>query len=224
MNPVKKVVGFLQYLVDSVDNWIYTCILGYSLMGLGDIRKRYGCIKCPDSKNCNLFLPYYEEFYDAIEQRCGHQFAQGIVECRDLKGPAMIGRPTEDSMLPTFRDGDLSISLPFSTFSMLKWELRVGDIIAYSYIEFKEGRWEFFNDIVLHRIIKVNDDGTFIVKGDNNDGPDVFEDGSHIPVKAKYIHYVNIGRIRDNEITFWDDERTLEAVRIHDVKMEDGEG
>jgi len=67
-----------------------------------------------------------------------------------------------NSMVPTFYRGDILLLMGMDT-----KDLKIGDIIVFSVPSHKIP--------VVHRIIKINDDGTFQTKGDANAGQLSFE-------------------------------------------------
>jgi signal peptidase len=76
-----------------------------------------------------------------------------------------------NSMVPTFHKGDLLVLVGVSPN-----QLQVGDIIVFSP---KEGATP-----IVHRIIKINEDGTFQTKGDANTQQLPFEKS----IKPEQIH------------------------------------
>ncbi len=76
-----------------------------------------------------------------------------------------------NSMVPTFHKGDILVLVGVSP-----EELKVGDIIVFSPSERATP--------VVHRIIKINDDGTFQTKGDANNQQLPFEKR----IKPEQIH------------------------------------
>jgi signal peptidase I len=70
---------------------------------------------------------------------------------------SIVVAPT-DSMQPTFMGGErLRIErTPFD-------QLRAGDIVVY----YRDGM------LIVHRLVAMRSDGSWTVKGDHNDGPDV---------------------------------------------------
>ena len=64
-----------------------------------------------------------------------------------------------------FNAGDLLICDAVSDEDRIGAEYEVGDVVCFPYDIDDDG----YNDYVTHRIYKVNDDGTYQTKGDNND-------------------------------------------------------
>jgi signal peptidase len=92
-----------------------------------------------------------------------------------------------DSMIPVFYKGDILL-----LHGMEKGALKVGDIIVYSV----EGR----SVPIVHRIVKLNPDGSYQTKGDDNSGQLDFE--YHVPYErvhgkvvliVPYMGWVKIG-------------------------------
>ncbi|HAP75405.1 MAG TPA: signal peptidase I [Acidimicrobiaceae bacterium] len=76
-------------------------------------------------------------------------------------GAASYVRVTGNSMYPTLRHGDLVLLSRDDHYT-------VGDVVAY--------RSALLDGVVvIHRIIRVNTDGTLVTQGDNNDFVDDFE-------------------------------------------------
>lgn len=74
-----------------------------------------------------------------------------------------------DSMEPTFYKGDM-------LFVIGDYNYKLNDIIVYDVVERKYP--------IIHRIIKINENGTFETKGDHNSGQLSFE----LNVKEEQIH------------------------------------
>lgn len=66
-----------------------------------------------------------------------------------------------DSMLPTYRDGDLVVI-------SLQADYDVGDVVGYLIPPGEVGAGQ----LVVHRVAAVEPDGGFVIRGDNNDLPD----------------------------------------------------
>lgn len=81
--------------------------------------------------------------------------------------------PTE-SMVPTIQPGTLCLQ------STDTKNLQIGDIVTYVRLN-EDGSMP--NTTVTHRIVGVNDDGTYILKGDNNQTADT------LPVSNGQIAY-----------------------------------
>ena len=91
-----------------------------------------------------------------------------------------------NSMQPNINRGDAVI------YNKNYNELKVGDIIVFS-IE---------NKIVVHRIYKINENGTFITKGDNNESIDnwVVEEANVIGIVKGYIPYIGYPAVKLSEL------------------------
>ena len=64
-----------------------------------------------------------------------------------------------------FDKGDLLICDAITTENRIGAKYKKGDVVTFKYDINKDG----FNDFITHRIYKVNKDGSYLTKGDNND-------------------------------------------------------
>lgn len=78
-----------------------------------------------------------------------------------LGGPATFVLVRGDSMLPTYQNGDLLLALAQPGYS-------VGDAVAYRVPASEVGA----GHLVIHRIVEIQADGSFVFQGDNNPAVD----------------------------------------------------
>lgn len=78
-----------------------------------------------------------------------------------LGGPATYLVVRGDSMLPTYETGDLLILHAAPAYS-------VGDAVGYRVPAGQAGA----GHVVVHRIVAIGPDGTYVMEGDNNPSPD----------------------------------------------------
>jgi len=86
------------------------------------------------------------------------------------------------SMLPTYESHDIVIAFKTSSYT-------VGDVIVYHPEELDCERCN-----VVHRVVKIESDGTFRTKGDNNPNIDVWHPTSS-DVYGKVIQKIHIGAV-----------------------------
>ncbi len=73
-----------------------------------------------------------------------------------------------------FNKGDLLICDAVSVEDRVEAQYKVGDVVCFPYDIDGDG----YNDYVTHRIYKINKDGTYLTKGDNNDTYDQDPNGT----------------------------------------------
>jgi signal peptidase I len=78
-----------------------------------------------------------------------------------LGGPATYLVVRGDSMLPTYETGELLILHAVPAYG-------VGDAIGYRVPDGQVGA----GHVIVHRIVAIGDDGTYVMEGDNNPSPD----------------------------------------------------
>lgn len=85
-----------------------------------------------------------------------------------------------NSMEPCIKTGQLVLGVQVEAD-----ELKIGDIAAY---ELYSEQSHLFKETVIHRIYKVNEDGTYEFKGDNNKNPDIYSVSAD-RIKYKIVYY-----------------------------------
>ena len=105
--------------------------------------------------------------------------SMGFTKCVTGKATIFGYRPffiMSESMEPTIMTHQLVVAVPVNP-----EEIEVGDIVTY---DLYSNLSDNIKQTIIHRVIAINDDGTFVFKGDNNSGVDKPVDGSRIGYKV----------------------------------------
>ena len=94
------------------------------------------------------------------------------------------------SMLPTYEGNDFVISFRSSAYS-------VGDVIVYHPESLDCTRCN-----VVHRVVEVKEDGTYVTKGDNNPNVDVWNPASK-EVYGKVVQRISLGSLAPILLSPW---------------------
>ena len=81
-----------------------------------------------------------------------------------------------ESMEPTIMTHQLVVAMPVNP-----EEIEVGDIVTY---DLYSNLSNVIKQTIIHRVVAINDDGTFVFKGDNNSEADRPVDASRIGYKV----------------------------------------
>jgi signal peptidase len=117
-------------------------------------------------------------------------FAAFLVVAWVFVGPQQLGGPVAyvmvdgTSMVPTYSDGDLILAKARDSY-------HVGDVVTYVV---NTSTQPF---PVIHRIVKVNGDGSYVTRGDNRDGNDEFHVDNTNIVGASWIRIPHAGVVAD---------------------------
>ena len=176
-----------------------------NLVKLAEIRESIACSECENEDYCNIFDTMEESFLGCISTISkDKEFMWIYLNTRSnfINIIIMDG----DSMLPTYQEGDVSISVSLKGANKLGWHPDVGDIVSANWFQRDKNIFRYKKNLLknsfAHRIIEVSPEG-FKTKGDNNPKPDPFI------LKLHHIQTIHIGRIRDNQLTFFRDDRTV---------------
>lgn len=105
--------------------------------------------------------------------------SMGITKCLTGKATIFGYRPffiMSASMEPTIMTHQLVVAVPVNP-----EDVEVGDIITY---DLYSNISSSIKQTIIHRVVAINDDGTFVFKGDNNDEADKPVDASRIGYKV----------------------------------------
>ena len=100
-----------------------------------------------------------------------------------LGGPATFVLVRGDSMLPTYQNGDLLLALAQPGYS-------VGDAVAYRVPATEVGA----GHLVIHRIVDIRADGSYVFQGDNNPAVDPWKISSADLAGHVAIRLPGVGR------------------------------